>query len=248
MLKEITDANQHQDNQQCSVFMQSTIPTREPRVSLDRTVQFPKHLLPMRSSPSLNLQALCISTTDGPPPKPPPPNGAQTPLQRRAAPQHRLHWPARSELQLGLGSPTRVTTRSSKIGINGRDAPVNVMPHVTSTGMLKVALVGNGDPGQFLFALRIAEPRPVQVSLQLFRRPWFVSLFSLLQSLARSCSQECPNWAHVYVQQCKSAASTIMDILFPLSPRTTHVQLRCHPHSHVDGCTVRVMPRPRPSI
>lgn len=84
---------------------------------------------------------------------------------RRAAPQHRLHWPAKSELNLGFSSPVRLTTRASKIGINGRDAPVNVMPHVSSTGMLKIVLYGNGDPGQFLFALRIAEPRPLQVRL-----------------------------------------------------------------------------------
>lgn len=147
--------------------MQSSIPSRDPRISLDRTVQFPRTLLSMRSSPDLSLQALCISTVDGPQPKPPAQNGAHPPPPQRAAPQHRLHWPARSELQLGLGSPARHTTRSSKIGINGRDAPVNVMPHVTSTGMLKVVMHGNGEPGQFLFGLRIAEPRPLQVCLQL---------------------------------------------------------------------------------
>eukprot|EP00892_Ulva_mutabilis_P006161 jgi/Ulvmu1/3917/UM018_0140.1 len=140
----------------------SSIPSRDPRISLDRTIQFPRDLLQMRSSPNLSLQALCIATTDGPPPKPPPSNGAHPPPPQRAAPQHRLHWPPRSELHLGLGSPARHTTRSSKIGINGRDAPVNVMPHVSSTGMLKIVLHGNGEPSQYLFGLRIAEPRPLQ--------------------------------------------------------------------------------------
>lgn len=144
--------------------MQPSIPSRDARISLDRTIQFPKNLLPLRSSGNLQLHALCISTTDGPPPKAPP-NGEQPAQPRRAAPQHRLHWPAKSELNLGFSSPARLTTRASKIGINGRDSPVNVMPHVSSSGMLKIVLYGNGDPGQFLFALRIAEPRPLQVRL-----------------------------------------------------------------------------------
>ena len=142
--------------------MQSSIPSRDSRVGIDRTIQFPKSLLHMRSSGSLQLQALCISTQDGPPPRPPA-NGEPHPPLHRAAPQHRFHWPARSELHLGINSPVRLTTRASKIGINGRDSPVNVMPHVTSTGILKIGFYGNGDPAQFLFGLRIAEPRPLLV-------------------------------------------------------------------------------------
>lgn len=142
--------------------MQSSIPSRDSRVGIDRTIQFPKSLLHMRSSGSLQLQALCISTQDGPPPRPLA-NGEPHPPLQRAAPQHRFHWPARSELHLGINSPVRLTTRASKIGINGRDSPVNVMPHVTSTGILKIGFYGNGEPAQFLFGLRIAEPRPLQV-------------------------------------------------------------------------------------
>lgn len=139
--------------------MQGGVPHRDPRISIERSLQFPRSMLSRRSS--LFLQAVCISTADGRPPKPGPNDPPNQP--QRAAPQHRLHWPARSDLVLGIGGQTRLTLRTSKIGVNGRDSPFNVMPYVSSQGVLKIIMSGNGEPGQYLFGVRIAEKRPIEV-------------------------------------------------------------------------------------